>query len=72
MADLDDLREGADFGLGINCENQSFHVKGAENLPWGMKDRLSLSSTRRQARRLCLLLTMVSSWGRLPVWSVST
>ena len=41
MADLDDLREGADFGLGINCENQSFHVKGAENLPWGMKDRLS-------------------------------
>ena len=22
MADLDDLREGADFGLGINCENQ--------------------------------------------------
>ena len=26
MADLDDLREGADFGLGINCENQSFHV----------------------------------------------
>ena len=20
MADLDDLREGADFGLGINCE----------------------------------------------------
>ena len=41
MADLDDLREGADFGLGINCENQSFYVKGAENLPWGMKDRLS-------------------------------
>ena len=27
MADLDDLREGADFGLGINCENQSFHVR---------------------------------------------
>ena len=34
MVDLDDLREGADFGLGINCENQSFHVKGAENLPF--------------------------------------
>ena len=33
---------------------------------------LTVSSTRRQARRLCLLLTMVSSWGRLPVWSVST
>ena len=71
MADLDDLREGADFGLGINCENQSFHVKGAENLPWGMKDRLSRIFNPKTGR-LCLLLTMVSSWGRLPVWSVST
>ncbi|MGL4519188.1 MAG: 3-hydroxy-5-phosphonooxypentane-2,4-dione thiolase [Phocaeicola sp.] len=42
MADLDDLREGANFGLGISATtNNSFHVKGAENLPWGMKDRLS-------------------------------
>lgn len=41
MADLDDLREGADFGLGVASVRQGFHVKGAENLPWGMKDRLS-------------------------------
>lgn len=41
MADLDDLREGSNFGLGVASENQSFHVKGAANLPWGMKDRLS-------------------------------
>ncbi|MDH6534493.1 3-hydroxy-5-phosphonooxypentane-2,4-dione thiolase [Parabacteroides sp. 52] len=41
MADLDDLREGADFGLGIASSSQTFHVKGAANLPWGMKDRLS-------------------------------
>lgn len=41
MADLDDLREGADFGLGVASQNQSFHVKGAANLSWGMKDRLS-------------------------------
>ena len=46
MADLDDLREGADFGLGINCENQSFHVKGAENLPWGMRTRIHLLPIR--------------------------
>ena len=71
MADLDDLREGADFGLGINCENQSFHVKGAENLPWGMKDRLSRIFNPKTGKAV-LLLTMVSSWGRLPVWSVST
>lgn len=41
MADLDDLREGADFGLGVASAYQGFHVKGAENLSWGMKDRLS-------------------------------
>ena len=41
MADLDDLREGANFGLGVASEGQNFHVKGAGNLSWGMKDRLS-------------------------------
>ena len=41
MADLDDLREGCNFGLGVASTNNSFHVKGAEHLPWGMKDRLS-------------------------------
>ena len=41
MADLDDLREGANFGLGVAYKEQNFHVKGAGNLSWGMKDRLS-------------------------------
>lgn len=41
MADLDDLREGSNFGLGIAADTQAFHVKGAANLSWGMKDRLS-------------------------------
>ncbi|MDR2036776.1 MAG: 3-hydroxy-5-phosphonooxypentane-2,4-dione thiolase [Bacteroidales bacterium] len=41
MADLDDIREGNKFGLGIGVKGQTFHVKGADNLPWGMKDRLS-------------------------------
>ncbi|MEG1544145.1 MAG: 3-hydroxy-5-phosphonooxypentane-2,4-dione thiolase [Tannerellaceae bacterium] len=41
MADLDDLREGNDFGVGVSSQNQSFHVKGAANQAWGMKDRLS-------------------------------
>ncbi len=41
MADLDDLREGSRFGIGTEVANQTFHVKGAGNLPWGMKDRLS-------------------------------
>ncbi|MDH6358348.1 3-hydroxy-5-phosphonooxypentane-2,4-dione thiolase [Parabacteroides sp. PF5-9] len=41
MADLDDLKDGSDFGLGVDVSHQAFHVKGASNLPWGMKDRLS-------------------------------
>lgn len=42
MADLDDLREGANFGLDVSYQgNKHFHVKGASNLSWGMKDRLS-------------------------------
>ena len=41
MADLDDLREGSRFGIGTPVESQSFHIKGADNLPWGMKDRLN-------------------------------
>lgn len=41
MADLDDLREGSNFGLGVTAGEQGFHVKGAAHLPWGMKDRLA-------------------------------
>ncbi len=42
MADLDDLREGSRFGVGVASASEgSFHVKGANNYDWGMKDRLS-------------------------------
>ncbi len=41
MADLDDLREGANFGIGKPVENQAFYLKGSDNLSWGMKDRLA-------------------------------
>ncbi|MDR3060752.1 MAG: 3-hydroxy-5-phosphonooxypentane-2,4-dione thiolase [Dysgonamonadaceae bacterium] len=41
MADLDDIREGKKFGIGVEVKNPVFHVKGADNLPWGMKDRLT-------------------------------
>ena len=41
MADLDDLRDGSNFGIGQATNNQSYYIKGAENLSWGMKDRMS-------------------------------
>ncbi len=54
MADLDDLREGSDFGLGVASQQQSFHVKGASNLPWGMKDRLSRIFNPKTGRAVML------------------
>lgn len=41
MADLDDLREGKDFGLDKPVEGSGFHLKGCDHLDWGMKNRLS-------------------------------
>ena len=40
MADLDDLKDGKNFGIGIPVANQAFYLKGAANLDWGMKSRL--------------------------------
>ncbi len=41
MADLDDIRDGNNFGLGQGVENQSFYLKGCDNMGWGMKDRMA-------------------------------
>ena len=55
MADLDDLREGANFGLGVaSNREQGFHVKGAEHLSWGMKDRLSRIFNPKTGRTVML------------------
>ncbi len=54
MADLDDLREGSRFGVGIPVAQQSFHVKGSDNLSWGMKDRLSRIFRKDSGRSVML------------------
>ncbi|WP_373236916.1 3-hydroxy-5-phosphonooxypentane-2,4-dione thiolase [Cohaesibacter celericrescens] len=41
MADLDDLRDGKDFGLDRPVQNKGFFLKGSDNLDWGMKAHLS-------------------------------
>ena len=41
MADLDDIRDGKNFGLGQNIENQGFYLKGCDNMGWGMKERMA-------------------------------
>lgn len=55
MADLDDLREGSRFGVGIPVAKQApFYVKGAENASWGMKDRLSRIFNPQSGRAVML------------------
>ena len=54
MADLDDLREGNKFGIGQPVQNQSFHIKGADNLSWGKKDRLSRIFNPKSGRAVML------------------
>ncbi len=41
MADLDDIKEGKDFGLDNPARNEPFFLKGANALDWGMQNRLS-------------------------------
>jgi putative autoinducer-2 (AI-2) aldolase len=54
MADLDDLREGANFGIGTEVKNQSFYLKGCDNLDWGIKDRLSRIFNKKSGRTVML------------------
>ena len=41
MADLDDIRDGQNFGLDKPVENRGFFLKGSDNMDWGMKERMS-------------------------------
>ena len=41
MADLDDLRDGSDFGLDKPVEQSGYFMKGSNNYSWGFKDRMS-------------------------------
>ncbi|WP_439328132.1 3-hydroxy-5-phosphonooxypentane-2,4-dione thiolase [Lonepinella sp. BR2357] len=41
MADLDDIRDGKDFGIGKPQQNHAFYLKGSGALDWGMQSRLA-------------------------------
>lgn len=41
MPEADGNKNAKDFGIGTPQECQGYHLKGAGNLDWGMKDRLS-------------------------------
>jgi putative autoinducer-2 (AI-2) aldolase len=54
MADLDDLREGKEYGLGVPSANKGYNVKGATHLPWGTKNRLSRIFQSKTGRTVML------------------
>ncbi|NRN30568.1 3-hydroxy-5-phosphonooxypentane-2,4-dione thiolase [Photorhabdus heterorhabditis] len=41
MADLDDIKDGKDFGVDVPQKNSLFELKGCGALDWGMQSRLS-------------------------------
>jgi putative autoinducer-2 (AI-2) aldolase len=41
MADLDDIRDGNNFGLGVAASTEGFYLKGLNNTDWGLKNRMS-------------------------------
>ncbi|WP_119696543.1 3-hydroxy-5-phosphonooxypentane-2,4-dione thiolase [Microbacterium halotolerans] len=53
MADLDDIREGTDFG-GTQTTEASFPLKGAAGQDWGMRSRLSRIFDPHDARTVML------------------
>lgn len=41
MADLDDIRDGKNFGIDTPQDNHAFFLKGSGQLDWGMQSRLA-------------------------------
>jgi 3-hydroxy-5-phosphonooxypentane-2,4-dione thiolase len=54
MADLDDIRDGNDFGIGIPQANQSFYLKGHDHMGWGMKNRMANMFNKKSGNSVML------------------
>lgn len=54
MADIDDIKDGKDFGQGQPVETSGFFLKGSAQHDWGMKNRLSRIFNPRTRRTVML------------------
>ena len=54
MADLDDIRDGDNFGLNSPADTDSFYLKGLNSASWGTKNRLSRIFNRKSGRTVML------------------
>ncbi|MDB2430601.1 3-hydroxy-5-phosphonooxypentane-2,4-dione thiolase [bacterium] len=54
MADLDDIRDGDNFGLNTPADTSSFYLKGMNSASWGIKNRMSRIFNRKSGRTVML------------------
>jgi len=54
MADLDDIRDGDNFGLNTPADTSSFYLKGLNSASWGLKNRMSRIFNRKSGRTVML------------------
>ncbi len=54
MADLDDIRDGDNFGLNSPADTDSFYLKGLNSTDWGIKNRMSRIFNRKSGRTVML------------------
>ena len=68
MADTNGMKVAKDYFLDVPFKNQNgFYVKGAENLGWGMKKRLSNIFNSESGNTVMFALTMDISWDQFLV-----
>ena len=54
MADLDDIRDGKNFGLDVPASTEGFYLKGLNNTDWGLKNRLSRIFNKKSGNTVML------------------
>ncbi len=54
MADLDDIRDGSNFGLGQEVKKEGYYLKGMNNTDWGLKNRMSRIFNQESGRSVML------------------
>ncbi len=54
MADVDDIRDGKNFGIGVAAETKGFYLKGMNSMDWGLKNRMARIFNRKSGRTVML------------------
>lgn len=54
MADLDDIRDGDNFGLNTPADTSKYYLKGINNTDWGIKNRMARIFNRESGRTVML------------------